>query len=125
MLERAGGRVAGVELVSGALVVAFAVGHRPDQGDVVHGGGGFFPAVGDPDSGHGRFDGFGAAAVGVVGLGVEGFELAGPALHPEQDAGHLAAAQLVGMHGQQVGEAEVQPQPRQRPGPGISGTPCA
>ena len=59
------------------------------------------------------------AAVGVAGLGVEGLELARPARHPEQDAGHLPLAQLVGLDRHQVGEAHrrrAPPRPGRSPG---------
>ena len=37
------------------------------------------------------------AAVGMARLGAEGLELAGPPLHPQQNAGLSLAAQLVGL----------------------------
>ena len=52
------------------------------------------------------------AAVLGAGLGVERLELAGPAGHPEQDAGHLPLPQLVGLQGHQVGEADRPTAPR-------------
>ena len=41
-----------------------------------------------------------------AGFGIEGFELAGPAGHPEQDARHLPLAQIGGMEGHPIGEAD-------------------
>jgi hypothetical protein len=42
----------------------------------------------------------------VIGLGIEGLELAGPTLHPENDAGHAAASQLAGLDRHQVRPAQ-------------------
>ena len=97
----ADGHVAGVELVGRPLVVAFLVGHGPHQGDLFHDLGRLVPALSDRDPRDGRLDGLGLAAVLGAGLGVERLELAGPAGHPEQDAGHLPLPQLVGLEGHQ------------------------
>ena len=48
------------------------------------------------DAGDAGRNGLGFAAVGMIGLGAERFELARPALHPEQDAGLAATPQVVG-----------------------------
>ena len=117
VLDRRRGDIAGVELIGRALVVAFLVGHRADEGDVVHDLGGLVPALGDRDAGDGRLDGLGLAAVRGARLGVEGLELAGAAGHPEQDAGHLALAQVVGLKGHPVGEADGNRRRRPRPRP--------
>ncbi len=106
VLDRARGHVAGVQVVRRPLVVAFLVGHGPDQGDLVHDLGRLVPALRNGDARHGGLDGLGFGPVGVVGLGVEGLHLARPARHPQQDAGHLPLAKLLGMHGHQVAEAQ-------------------
>ena len=121
VLDRPGRGIAGVELIGGPLVVALLVGHRADQGDVLHRRGGLLPALGDLDAGHGGVDRLGLAAVVVLGLGVEGLELARAARHPEQDAGHLPLAQVVGVDGHQVGEAQARSAPPP-PGRSPSGT---
>ena len=51
-------------------------------------------------------DGVGLAAVCGARLGIEGLELAGAAGHPEQDARHLPLAEIVGVKGHPVGEAD-------------------
>ncbi len=56
--------------------------------------------------GNGRRDGLGLAAVLGAGLGVERFELAGAAGHPEQDARHLALAQIGGVECHPIREAD-------------------
>ena len=48
---------------------------------------------------------FVSPAVLRAGLGIEGLKLAGPAGHPEQDAGHLPLPQFVGLKHHQIGEA--------------------
>ena len=106
VLDRGRRHVAGVELVGRALVVAFLVGHRPHQGDVLHDLGRLVPALGDRDPGNGRGDRLGLAAVLGARLGVERLELARAAGHPEQDAGHLPLAQLGGLERHPVGEAQ-------------------
>ena len=64
------------------------------------------PVLGDADAGDGGVDGLGRAAVGVAGLGIEGLELARPAAHEQQDAGHALRAQLVGVQRHGVLPAE-------------------
>ena len=106
VLHRAGGGVAGVHLVGGPLVVAFLAGHRPDQGDFAHHLRGLLPPRGDLDAGDGGVDGLDLAAGLGARLGVEGLHLAGAAGHPQEDDGHVALAQVVGVDGHQVGEAQ-------------------
>ena len=48
--DAAGGDVAGVHLVGGPLMLAFAVGHGADEGDVAHLSGDVGPALGDADA---------------------------------------------------------------------------
>ena len=116
VLDRRRRHIAGVKLVGRPLMVALLVGHRPHQGDVFHDLGRLVPALGDRDARDGRRDRLGLAAVLGAGLGVEGLELAGAAGHPEQDAGHLPLAQLGGLEGHPVGEADGYRAPS-RPGP--------
>ena len=106
VLDRGRGYVAGMELVGGALMVAFLVGHRPDERDVFHDLRGLIPALGDRDGRDGRRDGFCLAAVIGAGLGVERFELARPSAHPEQDARHPPFPQIVGVKCHPVREAQ-------------------
>ena len=105
VLDRGRRYIAGVELVGRSLVVSLLVGHRPHQCDVFHDLGRVVPALGDRNPGNGRRDGLGLAAVLGAGLGIERFELAGAAGHPEQDARHLALAQIGGMERHPVGES--------------------
>ena len=100
------GMIAGVHLVRGPSVLSLFVGHRPDQGDVVHLLGRLFPAFGDPNSGDGRLDGFGRSAVLRPRFGIKRFELAGPSLHPQQDQRHPLFSKLAGLDAHQVAEIE-------------------
>jgi len=105
--DAAGRGVAGVQLVDGTRVGALAVGHGPDEGDVVHLGRHVGPALGDPDAAGGGRDVGGRPAVGVAGLGVERLELARPALHEHQDHVLVLLLELLGVLGQDVLQAEV------------------
>ena len=80
------GDVAGVHLEGRALMLTFLVGQRANEGDLVHHLGNVVPTVGDLNAGDVRVDRFRFAGdFGVVGLRIEGLELAGSAVHPEQD----------------------------------------
>ena len=59
--------------------------------------------IGELNARHVGVDGQSLSAVGVPGLGIEGFELAGAACHPKQDAGHAAASQFIGPQADDVG----------------------
>ena len=85
MLHAAGGSIARVQLVSSPLVVPLAVRHRTDQGDIFHLLSHQRPMLRDPDTRHGCLDRPGRATAVVAGLGIECFELAGAALHPQDD----------------------------------------
>jgi hypothetical protein len=49
--------------------------------------------------------GGGASAIAVLGLRVEGFQLAGPAAHPEQDARLAPSAERVGLSREEPAES--------------------
>ena len=91
------GSVAGVQLVDGPLVLAFLVGHRPDQGDVLHCLATFGQCSATCDARQRGRDRLGRAAVAGAGLGIERLELARAAAHEQQDAGHALLAQLGGV----------------------------
>ena len=124
VLEGRGRDVARVKLVRRALMIAFLVGHRSHERDLLHDPGGPLPTLGDRDPRDGRIDGFRLAAMLGAGLGIEGLELAGAAGHPEQDAGHLPLPQLLGLQDHQVREAEREPGDRRpAPSPRFEGNP--
>ena len=95
-----------MELVRGALMISFLVGHRSDQGDVFHDLRRLIPSLGDRNRGNGRRDGFCLTAVIGAGLGVECFELARPSAHPEQDARHPPLPQIGGVKRHPIREAQ-------------------
>ena len=88
--------------IRGPRVLAFLAVHRADQAEVVHRLGDLRQVLGDLDAGDGRLDRLRLAAVGMARLGIEGFELARAALHPEEDAGLAAFAQVGRIGSQQV-----------------------
>ena len=102
ILHGAGRNITSVKLIGGSGVFAFAIGHGANQRDVLHRVGDMGPTFGDLNTTDGGGDGLGRAAVVGAGLGVKGFELAGSAAHEEQDAGHAALAQLIGVKGHGV-----------------------
>jgi len=63
-------------------VVSFLRRQRTNDGQAVADLGEFGQVVGDPQARRRGVDGSGFAAVVVIGLGVEGFQLAGAAGHP-------------------------------------------
>ena len=85
MLDAAGWGIARVQLVGGPLVVSLTVRHRTNQGNVLHLLSHQRPVLGDPDTRHGCLDRPGRTAAVMAGLGIECFELAGPALHPKDN----------------------------------------
>ena len=104
VFDAAGRNIASVHLVGRAAVVAFFVGHRADERDVLHHGRGLFPAVGDLNAGDGRVDCFGRSAVFRFGFGVECFKMAGSARHPQENHRHSLLAKLLGVQAHDVAE---------------------
>ena len=106
MFDTAGGDVTGVQLVAGPLVIAFLVGHGPDQGKPVEHLGCATPVFGQLHSRNGRGDGLRGATVGDSRLGIESLELAGPSRHPEQDHRSTLFLEFVGIDSHDVGESD-------------------
>jgi hypothetical protein len=103
-----------VQLVRGPLVLSLFVGDRADERDVLHRLGGLLPAVGDLNSRSGRANGRSLSAVFRSRFGIEGLELAGAALHPQEDHGATLFAKLLGVHAHQL--AKVERAGEERPG---------
>jgi hypothetical protein len=80
--------------------------HRADNGGMLHGLGHLGKVFGNLDSRHAGRNRLGFTAIGMTRLRAKGLELARATLHPEQDAGHAAAAEFVGLCGHQVGPAQ-------------------
>ena len=106
MQQRWHGTVAGLDVVDGALVVAFFADHGADQRDVLHDSRGLFQARGEADALDGRIDGPHTAADLCGGMRIEGVELTGPTTQPQKDdrARGLAFGGRLCLDGQQIRE---------------------
>src|SRR5262245_25885072 len=106
MLDTTCRRIASVQLIGRALVLALAIGHRTNESDLFHRLGDIRPVLSDLDAADGGIDDLGRSAVGGARLGVERLELARSAAHEQQDARQAAFAQLLGMQRQGILEAD-------------------
>ena len=113
-------RVAGVHQVARAIVVAFLAGQRADQRHALHLLRQARQVLGDADAPDVGLDRLERPAGRAARLGIEGVELARPALHVEQDAGARVRRLLLragGAFGERAAlAAERQPEPERQRG---------
>jgi hypothetical protein len=114
------GSKAGLEGVGAALVIAFFTDHGANETDILHLLGQPFQPLGQVNAFDGRGDRLRPASDARVGVWVEGLELTGTALQPEDDdrlSGFGGVAPLFGSSGQVIAKGS------QPGGPGQSGNP--
>src|SRR5262249_48076832 len=88
-------------------VVAFLAGHRAEDGQLAAEASELGPMFGDDNAGRCGGNGAGRTLRVGAGLGVKRLKLARPAGHPEKDDGFALPADLLGVEGQAVEEAEA------------------
>ena len=92
-------QVAGVEEIGGPRVAPLLAGHRTDHRQPIGDLRRLRPVFGETHPGDLGGDRLRAPAVGMVLEGAEGLELRRAPLHPEEDAGLVAAPQFLGVEG--------------------------
>ena len=99
--------LAGEDVVDGGLVVVAVVGHRTDDGELVHLRGGPGHMLGDADAWRGGLDFLERPAGAGAGLEVPDIDGSGAAAHPQDDDGLVLPAKLLGIRLNGAGKFEA------------------